>query len=545
MFGAIPLCLGLVATAAGDGTLFEEVSDRWLPGVRTVCGGAGTKDTILEVNGGGLVVEDFDGDGRLDLVVVDGSTVERAEAGEPGRPPRLFLGVEGGGFEPAGETWTMDGGRWGMGGSAGDVNGDGWPDLFITEWGADRLFLNEGGEGFVEATEGSGLVGERWGTSAAFGDFDGDGHLDLVVVNYLNFDPEHVPRHGSGCTWKGHQVMCGPEGFAASADQLYRGRGDGTFEEVSRASGFVPRQAAFGLGVVTLDYDLDGDLDLYISNDSTPNHLWENRGEGAFAEVAFRRGVGHDANGKEQAGMGIACGDVNGDLRPDLVVTNFSGEHNAFYRSSRGLGFRERSHAAGLGGPSQALLGWGTGLHDFDHDGDLDLFVLNGHVYPEADRAGTDTTYAQADLLFRGGDGAFTPEPLWEGEPIVSRTGVAADFDGDGDLDLVLIELDGRVRVLRNRLASDDHWLRVRLRAAGPNTQAVGARVTAFLEGVRPTGEVRTGAGFQAGGPAEVHLGLGAAKCVERLEVRWPSGKVQVLEDVAVDRLLTIREEAR
>jgi hypothetical protein len=528
-----------------QGPLFEDVSERWLPGVRTTCGGAATKESILEINGGGLVVEDFDGDGRPDLVVVDGSTLERAEEGEPGFPPRLFLGRAGGGFEPAGESWAMAGGRWGMGGCAGDVNGDGWPDLLVTEWGPDRLFVNEGGAGFVEATGGSGLVGDRWGTSAAFGDFDGDGHLDLVVVNYLDFDLSRSPRRDSGCTWKGHEVLCGPEGSEAGADRLYRGRGDGTFEEVSAAWGLVPRRAAFGLGVVTLDYDLDGDLDLYVSNDSTPNHLWENDGEGAFAEVGFRRGVGHDANGKEQAGMGIACGDVNGDLRPDLVVTNFSGEHNAFYRSSAGLGFRERSHAAGLGGPSQALLGWGTGLFDFDHDGEVDLFVLNGHVYPEADRPGTDTAYAQPDLLFRGTAGSFVPEPLWAGEPAVSRAGVAADLDGDGDLDLVSIELDGRVRVLRNRLSGGGHWLRVHLRGAGANTFAVGARVTAACGDRRFTSEVRTGAGFQVGGPAEVHLGLGTAERIDRLEVRWPSGRVQLVDAVAVDRVLTVGEEER
>ncbi|MDP6539784.1 MAG: CRTAC1 family protein [Planctomycetota bacterium] len=535
---------GLLAAVLAQEPLFEDVSARWLPGVRTVCGAGEEPAAILEVNGGGLVVEDFDGDGRLDLVVVDGSTVARVEADEPGLPPRLFLGVEGGGFAPSGEPWAMAGGRWGMGGCAGDVNGDGWPDLVVTEWGADRLFLNEAGGGFVEATEDAGLRGEGWGTSAALGDLDGDGHLDLVVVNYLDFDIARSPRRESGCVWKGHAVVCGPEGLAASPDQLYRGRGDGTFEEVSLAWGFAPPRAGFGLGVVTLDYDLDGDLDLYVSNDSTPNHLWENRGEAGLVEVAFRRGVGHDANGKEQAGMGIACGDVNADLRPDLVVTNFSGEHNAFYRSSAGVGFRERSHPAGLAGPSQPLLGWGTGLFDFDHDGDLDLFVLNGHVYPEADRPGTDTTYAQPDLLFRGTGGSFAPEPLWAGEPAVSRAGVAADLDGDGDLDLASIERGGRVRVLRNRLGGEDHWLGVRLRGAGPNTFAIGARVTAACGERRFTAEARTGAGFQAGGPAQVHLGLGPAERVDRLEIRWPSGQVTTLEGVRADRWLTVEEEA-
>jgi hypothetical protein len=339
--------------------------------------------------------------------------------------------------------------------------------------------------------------------------------------------------------------MCGPEGLVPVHDQLYRGRGDGTFEDVSFAAGFRPREAGFGLGAMTLDYDADGDVDLYVANDSTPNHLWENQGDGTFRERGYERGVSRDGNGKERAGMGIAAGDINGDGREDLAVTNFSGEGSSLYVSTKSGGFRERSAPLGIGGPSIRRLGWGTGFIDADLDGDLDLFVLNGHVYPQADRPGTDTSYAQPGQLFLFDGERFAEQPLSDARPLVSRAAAAGDLDGDGDLDLVALVLDGPVRVLLNRTqpGSGRHWLRVALRARGPNRFGLGARVSAEWEGGRRTAEVRTSGGYQAAVPAEVHFGLGAADKVRRLAVRWPSGREQVLEDVAADRLLIVEED--
>jgi len=536
--------------AAARGAQAPLFAEEAIPGATTVCGSP-DKNYILEVNGGGLALEDFDGDGDVDLFLVDGSTLEAAAAELPGRPPRLFLNDGGGRFAPAGEAWALDGGRWGMGVAAGDLDGDGWPDLVITQWGPDRVVLNRGGQGFEEITARAGLQGERWGTSAALLDYDRDGVLDLAVVNYLAFDPEAIAPPGGPCRWKGYDVMCGPEGLTPVHDQLYRGRGDGTFEEVTVRAGFRPEGAGFGLGVTTLDYDGDGDTDLYVSNDSTPNHLWENQGDGTFREQGYLRAVSHDSGGREQAGMGIGCADVNGDGRQDLLVTNFSGESNALYLSRGKLGFRERSSAAGMGGPGVTTLGWGALLEDFDLDGHVDAVVLNGHVYPQADRAGTDTSYAQPDHFFRNtgdGEGRFELAPCSDGPDRVSRAAAAADVDGDGDLDVVALELDGAVRLLRNTTRGPEsgsagpHWLRVRLAARGANRAGLGARLVAVWEGGARASEVRTAGGFQASVPAEVHFGLGAAQRLERLTIHWPSGTEQVLEQVAADRALRVEE---
>ncbi len=542
----IPL-LASVGPGAVPPPLFTEVGARALPGVTTTCGSP-QKDWILEVDGGGLALGDFDRDGDIDLVVVDGSTVERAEKGEPGNPPRLFLNRGDGTFAAAGEAWKIAPGRFGMGCAAGDLDGDGDLDLVITEWGRTRVLRNEDAKGFRETTAEAGLSAAlEWGTSAALFDADRDGRLDLAVVNYLAFDTQTVTKRGAGsCRWKGHDVMCGPEGLVPQHDRLYRGLGDGRFEDITQKAGFVVPNAGFGLGALTLDYDLDGDTDLYVANDSTPNFLWENQGDGTFREVGFARGVSHDANGKEQASMGIAAGDVNGDGRPDLFVTNFSGENNAYY-ASKGAGFRERSSPAGLGGPSIPFLGWGTQLADFDLDGDLDIAVVNGHVYPQADLPGTDTRYAQEAQLYRNdGTGRFQPEPLSAAGPLVSRASAAADLDADGDLDIVALSVEGPVRVFQNDAPRGEasHWLRVRLRGLGANRDAIGATLVAVAGAKRWSAEVRTSGGYQAACPAEAHFGLGPVAKLDELRVRWPGGGEQVLKDVAVDRVLAVSEAA-
>lgn len=535
----VPLLLQ--ATQSTTPPLFEDASARALPGVEFAYGGAG-KDWIAEVNGGGVLLGDFDGDGVLDCVLVDGSTVEAAEAGEPGRPARLFLGKGDGTFAPGGERWALPSLRLGSGGATGDVDGDGRLDLVLTDQGQVRVLLNAA-QGWRE----SARLGEPgdWSTSAALFDADADGALDLYVVRYLEFSTKSVKSRASGaCRWKGHAVMCGPEGLAPQSDRYFKGRGDGTFVDATRDSGIGAQAPSYGLGVMALDHDADGDTDLFVANDSMPNFLWENDGKGAFREVAFARGVSHDANGREMAAMGIAAGDVNGDLRDDLYVTVFSGEATPLYCSTKSGGYRDRGMAAGISGPSIPLLGWGASMHDFDLDGDLDLAVFNGHVYPQADLPGTDTSYAQrAQLLLNDGKSRFAESPLLPGAR-VSRACAAGDLDGDGDLDLVATRLDGPVDVLLNRAprGAERHHLRVRAKLAGGKVDALGARVLVASCGTRRAAEIRTSGGFQAAVPAEAHFGLGACAEIESVEVRFLSGRSVVVAKPQVDQLLVVVE---
>lgn len=523
-----------------------------LPGVVTTCGSR-AKDYIVEVDGGGVGLADFDGDGDLDLVVVDGSTFERVEAGELGFPPRLFLNDGTGQFELAPKEWELAAPRWGMGCAIGDIDGDGWPDLFVTSWGSNRVYINRDGKGFLDATLRWMPLGAEWSTSAAFLDFDRDGRLDLYVANYLDFDLKTVPAPGGDCSWKGHAVMCGPEGLEPQHDRLWRNVGPrggptGGLVEASVSTKVRPESAAFALGVMTLDYDRDGDTDIYVANDSTPNFLWENQGDGTFEEVGLERGVSHDMNGKEQAGMGIACGDIDGDGREDLLVTNFSGEANALYLSRGEHGFSERSGASGIAGPSMQRLGWGTALADFDLDGRLDSFAFNGHVYPQADRPGTDTSYAQPADFYRGlANARFAIEPLVDGPARAWRASTFGDIDGDGDLDLVALEIDGPVHVLRNRVrepgkAAGPHWISVELRSKGGNRFGLGGSVKAEWEGGQRTAEIRTSGGYQSSIPARAHFGLGASAKLKRLVATWPSGRELVLENVDADRELVLEE---
>ncbi len=541
MFALTPMLLAVLAQS--DDPIFVEVTGEALPGVTTTCGSP-NKDWIMEVNGGGLALGDLDNDGDIDLVIVDGSTFERIEAGTISLPPRVFLNEGDGTFTKGGKGWTLPAGRWGTGAALGDVDGDGFLDLVVTNWGANRLYLNAAGQGFVDATHECGLDGDTWSTSAAFLDYDHDGHLDLYVTGYLVFDRKVTPPRGTnGCLWKGHSVMCGPEGLHAEGDRLYKGDGNGKFVDVTEAAGISAATPGFGLGVMTLDADADGDTDLYVTNDSMPNFLWENQGDGTFKEVAFRRGVGHDNQGREQAGMGIACADWNHDGRPDLFVTNFSGESNVMYRSSRGKSFRERSGPMGLGGPSLTRLGWGTGFGDLNLDGHLDLFVLNGHVYPIADHPGTDTTYAQADQVFLGASDRFHESVLAETRPRVSRAGALADLDRDGDLDLVALSVEGPVHVFRNETPKGRHWIAFALEGSGANTFGLGARVELVFGVQHRWAEMRTSGGFQASVPAEVHFGLGTVDKLDAVVVHWPDGKQQRIEAPAVDQLHRIPED--
>ena len=432
---------------------------------------------------------------------------------------------------------------WGMGVAAADIDADADPDLYVTRWGRNELYRNRGGT--FAAIAGSSSVDDRgWGSSAAFGDLDADGLLDLYVTNYLEFDPARPPGGGEPCSYRGLDVFCGPLDVERQADRLYRNLGDGRFEDVSRATGVGSRRRA-GLGVLFADLDGDGDQDLYVANDSDPNTLYRNDGDWRLREVGALAGAAFSEDGQPQAGMGVDAGDFDRDGDLDLFVTNFADDYNTLYRNDGAGRFTDASAAAGLVMDSRPLLGWSTAFVDFDNDGWLDLFVANGHLYPQLAAHEGGLSYPQADLLYRNREGRFARVdggPGWD-RRTVGRAAAVGDLDDDGDADLLFVDLNERPALLLNDGGNRRPWIGLRvLDAVG--AVAVGARVELFSGGVRQTAEVRAGRGFQSSHDPRLLFGLGAAESIDSLLVRFPSGRQQRLESLETRRYHTIREGA-
>ncbi len=487
--------------------------------------GSPEKKLILESMSGGVALFDFNNDGRLDVYLVNGNSVEDLIAGRRAVRNGLFRNDGDGRFEDVTERAGVGGGRWDMGAVAGDIDNDGWLDLFVTGFGGNVLYRNRGDGTFEDITAQAGLTDTAWSTGAAFGDFDRDGLLDLAVVHYVRFDPAHPPPRTPLCRYRGVEVQCGPRGLPGAEDSLFRNLGGGKFEDVSSSSGIRTGHAYYGLGCIWSDYDNDGDLDLFVANDSCPNFLFRNDG-GHFEEVAFESGVGLNEDGREQAGMGVDFGDVDGDGKLDLIQTNFSDDKNTLYRNLGGQ-FRDSSHAWRIGEISWQTLGWGAVFLDADLDGWLDLFISNGHVYPEVERLQIGTHYRQRDFLFRGDHGkGFEEIGLEAGltEAWNSRGAAAGDLDNDGRVDLVVNHLDDKPALYWNRsLTEGNGWIGLDLR--GPaGRPAVGARVSLTAGGRVRVAEVRAGGSYLSQNDSRLVFGLGGDS-VEALEIRWPTGE--------------------
>ena len=514
----------------------------------TFYGSPNRTDYILASAGCGAAFFDYDNDGWLDIFVLCGTTVD----GDRGPATnRLYKNNRDGTFSDVTKQAGLERTGWASSVCVGDYNNDGHEDLFITYWGQNVLYRNNGDGSFTDVTDEAGLRhdGVRWGSGCTFVDFDRDGHLDLFVANYLEFDFNATPGPGenSNCFWKGLPVFCGPRGLPSGRSFLYRNRGDGTFDDVSESSGVATAQGSYGMTAVATDFDRDGWPDLYVACDSTLSLLFRNNRDGTFTEEGLERGVAVDENGNEQAGMGLGIGDYNLDGSLDILKTHFADDTSGLYRNNGEGLFQDVSAQAGLAVETR-FVGWGAGIVDLDNDGLPDIFVVTGGVFPEVARKLDAYPYYCPRIIFRNlGSGKFE-ELLDQAGPGVSAThssrGCAfGDFDNDGDVDVLIVNLHEPPSLLRNDLRGKANWLKVKLVGVRSNRSAIGATVTAHYGGKTQAQAVLSQSSFYSASDSRLHFGLGPESKVD-VSVRWPNGQIETISGAPVNRLVIIEEGA-
>ncbi|HUI74403.1 MAG TPA: CRTAC1 family protein [Candidatus Acidoferrum sp.] len=506
------------------------------------------KRYIIESMSGGLGLFDCDNDGRLDIAVVNGSTIEHMKRGGD-LLLTLFHQEPDGAFKDITEQAGLTRRGWGMGVAVADYDNDGNLDLYVTGYGGNVLYRNVGNCKFEDVTEKAGVRAGGFSTGAAWGDYDRDGNVDLFVSRYVHVDLDHLPEFGSSkdCLYKGFPVQCGPRGLPGETDMLFHNRGDGTFEEVSAKAGVNDPKGYNGLGVVWADYDNDGWPDLLVADDVTPNHLYHNNHDGTFTDVGLSSGVALNGEGIELSSMGVDFGDYDHSGRLSLFVTEFSDEPNFLARNLDGTLFDDVSWTSKTGQSSYPYVAWGTGFFDMDNSGWLDIFVANGHVYPQADRLSTGGKYREPILLYRNlrnrtfaevsnnaGLGAL---------PLQSRRGAAfGDIFNDGNVDIVVLNVGEPPSLLRNLNRDGDHRVLFHLIGTKSNRAAIGARVTIRAAGVSQFSEVRGGGSYLSQNDLRLHFGLAQASKIDSIEVRWPNGEVEKLGALPADSIYTIAE---
>jgi len=504
--------------------------------------------SILESMAGGVLLLDYDRDGWLDIYFTNAPTVEDALRGKKARGA-LYHNNHDGTFTDVTEKAGIGKPCYAMGGAVGDYNNDGWPDIYVTCYGGNVLYRNNGDGTFSDVTKQAGVADGRWSTGAAFGDYDGDGFLDLMVTNYVDLDIQHLPAFGSAmtCRFMGISVQCGPRGLKGSGDSLFHNQGDGTFSDVSKKAGVDDPNGYYGLGVLWADFNNTGRPDIYVANDSTAGYLYRNEGNGKFTEIGMESGTALGEDGHEQAGMGVAVGDYLHTGRPSLVVTNFALDNTPLYRNGGNWDFQDVSYAAGVGLPSLPLVKWGIEFVDLDNDGWLDLVTATGHVYPQADQLPSAAKYREPKLVqLNQGDGTFCDASEQAGPAIlerrVSRGLAVGDLFNDGNMDVVVEDLVGKPMLIRNHGIPGRHWVSFELAGQKSNRMAIGARLKLVAGGMTQTEEIHSGGSYLSQSDTRAHFGLGSATTIESLEIRWPSGKVEIFKALGADKFYSILE---
>ena len=512
-----------------------------------VTGGERSREYILESTGSGVALLDFNKDGLLDIFFVNGTTLEGFPKGqEPTN--RLYQNNGDGTFKDVTEKANLVHGGWGQGACVGDYDNDGYDDLFVTYYGQNVLYRNKGDGSFEDVTEKAGLLekGLRYNTGCSFLDYDKDGKLDLFVANYVNFDlARTMPKSSEKCIWKGIPVYCGPQGLPGGTNLLYHNNGDGTFTDVSEKSGITKTGVCYGFTSLVCDFDNDSWPDIYVVNDSTANILYHNEGNGTFTELALLTGTAYNKDGKEQGGMGVAAGDYDGDGFFDMVKTNFDSDTSTLYHNNGDGTFLDMTLPAGLG-LYTSYLGWGTGFVDIDNDGWKDIFMVNGHVYPEVEQHKLDRSYRQRRLVYYNmRDGTFRDISRQAGpaisEPRCSHGAAVGDLDNDGSLEIVVNNQNDTPSLLKN-YGEKENWILIRTVGTQSNRDGIGARVTLFTGKHRQMDEVRSGGSFISQNDLRLHFGLGEATTVDRIEVSWPSGRKEFFSNLKANQMVVLEE---
>jgi hypothetical protein len=512
------------------------------------------KQYIIETNGSGVGLLDYDNDGWLDIFLVNGSTYD-AEQGKATAPhAALFHNNHDGTFTNVAEKAGVTNGRWGFGVAVGDFDNDGWPDLFVSNFGKNRLYRNNHDGTFTDVAEKAGVALGNWSTGATFGDYDGDGRLDLFVPGYIHYDFKNPPVPGSQavnysyCTFRGINVMCGPRGLQGERDHLFHNNGNGTFTDVSEKAGVSDPNRYYGFTAVFADFSNNGRLDLAVADDSTPNYFYVNKGNGTFEDDSYASGFALNQEGRETATMGIGVGDYENNGLLDMVTTDFSDDYKVLYHNDGDASFTDVSYHMGIAQQGIPFLGWGVGFIDYDNDGWKDILMVNGHVYPAVDRYDWGTTFAERPLLFHNLQGKrFEYVPPVEGSGLATvvpgRGAAFGDLFNDGKIDVVINVMDGHPVLLRNVSNDENHWVELRL-VGGPGgpRDAVGSTVYLTANGMRQRQDVLSGGSYMSSNDQRVHFGLGKATKVDAVEIHWSGGKTEKLQLPGVDRIFTIQQ---